>query len=223
MTLSTVHRVKGMEWEMVAVFGVNAGILPHRLAEDVEEERRVLHVALTRCRRQVVLLCDASRPSPMLPELTSAARVPRVGRPAAAGGSGVATAGGMGAGRGVGGDGAAAGAAGAGKVRRAGRGAGGAAGRDGDRERAAVATADPVLEQALRTWRGERSRRDGVPAYIVMHDATLSAIAIVRPSSLRTLRRIDGIGPAKLELYGEEILAVLAGVDDGPRAAPATP
>jgi superfamily II DNA helicase RecQ len=78
-----------------------------------------------------------------------------------------------------------------------------------------------VVEQALRTWRSERSRRDGVPAYIVMKDATLVAIAATRPSSLVALRRIDGIGPAKLDLYGDDILAVLAGVDDAPRPAPA--
>ena len=73
VTLSTVHRVKGMEWDDVVVFGVNAGILPHHLAEDEEEERRVLHVALTRCRRQVVVLADASRPSPFLAELDGTA------------------------------------------------------------------------------------------------------------------------------------------------------
>ena len=44
VTLSTIHRVKGREWDRVAVFGVADGIVPHRLAEDVEEERRVLHV-----------------------------------------------------------------------------------------------------------------------------------------------------------------------------------
>ena len=48
---------------------------------------------------------------------------------------------------------------------------------------------------------------------------TLSAIAAARPSSLVALRRIDGIGPAKLELYGEEILAVLSDVADGPQPA----
>ena len=55
VTLSTVHRVKGREWDRVAVFGVNDGLVPHRLAQDEEEERRVLHVAITRGREQVVL------------------------------------------------------------------------------------------------------------------------------------------------------------------------
>ena len=70
VTLSTVHRVKGREWSRVAVFGVNAGLLPHRLAQDDEEERRVFHVAITRGREQVVLLVDEERPSPFLDELT---------------------------------------------------------------------------------------------------------------------------------------------------------
>jgi DNA helicase-2/ATP-dependent DNA helicase PcrA len=235
VTLSTVHRVKGMEWQKVAVFGVNAGIFPHRLAEDVEEERRVLHVALTRCQSQVVVLSDQSRPSPMLAELTGAAPHPSAvrvavgstgsgdGLGAGAGGGGVGGVGaGAGGGVGGGGGGGASGGPSGGPL-----GEGGALGhtrrRGGPgRERPAVAGADPVVEQALRTWRSERSRRDGVPAFIVMHDATLVAIAAARPSSLAALRRIDGIGPAKLELYGDDILAVLAGVDDGPRPAPAT-
>jgi DNA helicase-2/ATP-dependent DNA helicase PcrA len=204
VTLSTVHRVKGLEWPKVAVFGVNAGILPHRLAEDLEEERRVLHVAITRCQSQVVVLTDQSRPSPMLAELVGAAPHPVVKRL----GAGVAGADGSGSDDGSGG------AVGALRSARR-RGASG-------RERPVVVGADPVVEQALRTWRSERSRRDGVPAFIVMHDATLAAIAAARPSSLVALRRIDGIGPAKLDQYGEDILAVLAGVDDGPRPAPVT-
>jgi superfamily II DNA helicase RecQ len=79
---------------------------------------------------------------------------------------------------------------------------------------------DPILEQALRAWRSERSRKDDVPAFIVLHDATLLAIAANRPSSLVMLRRVDGIGPAKLELYGDEILAVLAGLEAGRKAQP---
>ncbi|HVM01285.1 MAG TPA: ATP-dependent helicase, partial [Acidimicrobiales bacterium] len=69
VTLSTVHRVKGREWDRVVVFGVTAGLVPHRLALDEEEERRVLHVAVTRGRHRVHVLADASRPSPFLDEL----------------------------------------------------------------------------------------------------------------------------------------------------------
>jgi DNA helicase-2/ATP-dependent DNA helicase PcrA len=73
VTLSTVHRVKGREWDRVALFGATAGILPHRLADDVEEERRVLHVAVTRGRREVVVLGDRDRTSPLLAELAGTA------------------------------------------------------------------------------------------------------------------------------------------------------
>jgi ATP-dependent DNA helicase RecQ len=63
--------------------------------------------------------------------------------------------------------------------------------------------------QALRAWRLERSRADGVPPYVVFHDRTLAEIAGRRPRSRAQLLSIDGIGPAKLERYADEVLAVL--------------
>jgi DNA helicase-2/ATP-dependent DNA helicase PcrA len=69
------------------------------------------------------------------------------------------------------------------------------------------------LFEALRGWRAERARLDGKPAYIVAHDSTLSAIAEARPATLAALRRVPGIGPAKLEQYGQEIVAVVAAAD----------
>ena len=74
VTLSTVHRVKGREWDVVIIVGLRAGLIPHRLCSDVEEERRVLHVALTRARRQLVLVTDPGRPSPFLAELRGSVR-----------------------------------------------------------------------------------------------------------------------------------------------------
>ena len=50
--LSTIHRIKGREWDRVIVFGVNQGLLPHRLGHDLDAERRVLHVGMTRARVQ---------------------------------------------------------------------------------------------------------------------------------------------------------------------------
>ena len=82
--LSTVHRIKGREWDRVVVFGATQGLLPHRLAENVEGERRVCHVALTRARREVVLLADAEAPSRFLAELAGDAvpvPAPAAGRP----------------------------------------------------------------------------------------------------------------------------------------------
>ena len=67
--LSTIHKIKGREWEHVIVYGASEGLLPHRLSEDEEGERRVFHVALTRALRQVVVLADAAGPSPFVAEL----------------------------------------------------------------------------------------------------------------------------------------------------------
>jgi DNA helicase-2/ATP-dependent DNA helicase PcrA len=74
---------------------------------------------------------------------------------------------------------------------------------------ATAAVADEALLDALRRWRRERAAADSVPAYVVAHDTTLAEIADVRPRTLPALRRIRGMGPAKLERYGAEILAVI--------------
>ena len=67
--LSTIHRIKGREWDHVLVFDVSRGLFPHRLANDEEGERRVFHVALTRARTQVVALTNTDAPSIFLAEL----------------------------------------------------------------------------------------------------------------------------------------------------------
>jgi DNA helicase-2/ATP-dependent DNA helicase PcrA len=98
-----------------------------------------------------------------------------------------------------------------------GRSAGGAAGRVRVLPGAPVATAaapDERLLDALRRWRRERATADAVPAYVVFHDTTLAEIAGVRPRSLPALRRVRGMGPLKLERYGEEILAVIDGAGE---------
>ncbi|MFL5929609.1 MAG: ATP-dependent helicase [Gaiellaceae bacterium] len=64
--------------------------------------------------------------------------------------------------------------------------------------------------EKLRAWRLARARSDGVPPYVVFHDSVLRAIADVRPSSLGELAQISGVGPAKLERYGDDLLAALA-------------
>ncbi|HEX4245315.1 MAG TPA: ATP-dependent helicase, partial [Acidimicrobiales bacterium] len=67
--LSTVHRIKGREWDRVIIFGASTDLFPHRLAEDVEGERRVFHVALTRSKVQTVVLADSASPSFFVDEL----------------------------------------------------------------------------------------------------------------------------------------------------------
>ncbi|MPY62370.1 DNA helicase RecQ [Streptomyces spongiae] len=67
----------------------------------------------------------------------------------------------------------------------------------------------PVFE-ALRAWRAEQAREQGVPAYVIFHDATLREIATARPTSVDQLGGISGVGEKKLATYGEGVLAVLA-------------
>jgi DNA helicase-2/ATP-dependent DNA helicase PcrA len=68
----------------------------------------------------------------------------------------------------------------------------------------------PPAYEPLRAWRRKRSLADGVPAYVVFHNSALEAIAEQLPSTMSELGRVPGVGPAKLERYGEEVLAVLA-------------
>ncbi|TQM45452.1 DNA helicase RecQ [Pseudonocardia cypriaca] len=69
--------------------------------------------------------------------------------------------------------------------------------------------AAPVFER-LRTWRGATAKEQGVPAYVIFHDATLREIASRRPTSLAELGRVSGVGETKLARYGEQVLAALS-------------
>ncbi len=69
---------------------------------------------------------------------------------------------------------------------------------------------DPGLVGALRRWRTEEAARRGVPAYVVLHDATLESVAATRPATLDELSEVSGIGPTKLAAYGNAILKILA-------------
>jgi ATP-dependent DNA helicase RecQ len=72
---------------------------------------------------------------------------------------------------------------------------------------------NPALATALRAWRAEVARQRGLPAYVVLHDATIDGIAAARPATLEQLRRIAGIGDAKLKHYGEALLALVKSTD----------
>ena len=189
--LSTVHRIKGREWSRVVLYGATAGLFPHRLGDDVEGERRVFHVALTRATDEVVVLADAEAPSFFLRELDGTR--PRVPLSGAADGSG---------GAGTGRD----------------RGPGTRERGGGGRARAAAAAGPaagnlPVeateASTPLRTWRTDVARREGMPPYIVLTDRQLEGIVAAAPGTLAELAGCKGIGPAKLERWGDEILAVL--------------
>ena len=73
----------------------------------------------------------------------------------------------------------------------------------------AAPTGGPLFDR-LKAWRRDRAKADGVPAYVVFHDATLAAIAERKPGSRVQLAQVPGIGPAKLDRYADEVLAVLA-------------
>lgn len=235
VTLSTIHRVKGREWDRVVLFGVVEGVVPHRLATDTEEERRVLHVGITRARHRVVVLTDRSRPSPFIAEMSgtaphrptrpastperpsagSASRRPSAGLGdevvVAAEGHELAVLGGY---RGTIVDADARGV----QIRLDNGGT--LTVRYGERveQRGRKAPLAPPVElwgraaaaeEALRSWRSTRARADGVPAYVVLSDAHLRGIALARPSDAEELLACDGIGPTKLDRYGDEILAQL--------------
>lgn len=228
--LSTVHAVKGQEWPHVVVHAATEGLMPHRLAGDTEEERRIFHVAITRGMASVALSCGYP-PSPFVAELfrqpeddpkpqqhrsngTQAARADP--RPATPEGTPVTvgqslTAGGY---RGVVEDLIVDGV----RLRV------GAASIlvpweativvDGKRTRLARPPEDPATvaraEQLLREWRSQRARTEKRPAYTFLHDATLLGIAARLPGSLESLATIKGMGPSKLEQFGDEILAAVA-------------
>jgi ATP-dependent DNA helicase RecQ len=84
--------------------------------------------------------------------------------------------------------------------------------RSGARRRGAPTAssgANPDLLDILRAWRSELAKKTSVPAYVILHDATLDGIATIRPTSLAQLRSIPGIGDKKLERYGAELIALV--------------
>jgi len=63
---------------------------------------------------------------------------------------------------------------------------------------------------ALKEWRLKRSKADEIPAYVVFHNSTLAEIASRRPQTIAELASVPGVGPAKLERYGRDVLEALA-------------
>ncbi len=71
-----------------------------------------------------------------------------------------------------------------------------------------LSTEGEALAARLKEWRAAEAKRLGVPAYVVMHDKTLAAVAMARPKNPRQLLAIDGIGQAKVEKFGAAILGL---------------
>jgi len=189
--LATVHRVKGREWPHVIVYEASKGLIPHRLAGDLEEERRVFHVAITRCSQTVTLICG-DPPTDFKGDLTARFQPSLEPEPKAK--TGLLTP---------------PPAVGASPPLKP-----GVAAQPAKRPTPPPPT-DPMgaaAFEALRAWRLKRSRADDMPAYVVFSNATLVELATRRPTTDPGLRAVSGIGPAKLAAYGKEVKEVLNGV-----------
>ncbi|MDT6985033.1 DNA helicase RecQ [Streptomyces lusitanus] len=111
--------------------------------------------------------------------------------------------------------------------------AGGGSGRGDRKAKAAAAELPEELRpafEALRAWRAEQAKEQGVPAYVIFHDATLREIVTVWPTSVEQLGGIGGVGEKKRATYGEGVVAALAALtrpgdggaaDAGPAGGPA--
>lgn len=202
VTLASLHAAKGLEWDAVFLVGLSEGLMPISFAdtpEAVDEERRLLYVGITRAREHLSLSWSTARtpggranrkPSRFLDGL----------RPDSVVGSGT---------RGR-----------AAVVRRKAvapavcRVCGSMLATGAERKVGRCNNCPPGYEEqtfdALRSWRLEVAQAADVPAFVVFTDATLTAIAEARPAALEELAALPGVGPSKLERYGEDVLRVLA-------------
>ncbi|WP_329104230.1 ATP-dependent DNA helicase UvrD2 [Micromonospora sp. NBC_01699] len=205
VTLASLHSAKGLEWDAVFLVGLSDGTLPTtyaKTAEQVEEERRLLYVGVTRAREWLWLSYASARspggrprrPSRFLPQLD------RSGGERAAAPSGAT--------------------AGRKPDPRRNRviscricGATLLAGVDRKLGRCSDCPSDldDELYARLLDWRARVAHAQKVPAYVVFTDATLTALAERRPGATDGLLAIAGIGPRKLGLYGDAVLALVGG------------
>ncbi|MGV9272790.1 ATP-dependent DNA helicase UvrD2 [Streptomyces griseosporeus] len=232
VTLASLHSAKGLEWDAVFLVGIAEGMMPityARTDEQIEEERRLLYVGVTRARERLFLSWALSRspggrpsrrPSRFLDGLRRGSSAPGAGRGGAGGAGGVE----RGQARAVG----AAEAAAPRRVRRTparcrvcGRTLTDAGEMKLMRCEDCPSDMDEGLYERLRDWRAEQARRSGQPAYCVFTDRTLIAIAEAVPEDERELVRIPGVGARKLNRYGADVLALCAGRDLGADAADA--
>ncbi len=213
VTLASLHAAKGLEWDAVFLVGLTEGMMPITYAktdEQVEEERRLLYVGVTRARLHLTLSWALSR-SPG----GRASRRPSHFLKGLRPGSGT-----LGA-TGSGGYGSASFERGGGAGRRKPRGpvlcrvCGATLTEAGAmklmRCEDCPSDMDEALYERLRDWRSDQARELGQPAYCVFTDKTLMAIAERVPSTGGELSSISGVGARKLDRFGDEVLAICAG------------
>ncbi|MFD6229585.1 ATP-dependent DNA helicase UvrD2 [Streptomyces sp. NPDC060232] len=210
VTLASLHAAKGLEWDAVFLVGLTDGMLPITYAktdDQVEEERRLLYVGVTRARLHLTLSWALSRtpggrasrrPSRFLNGLRpgSAASGSRPGSaderaPRARGRRGPV------------------------RCRVCGRTLTEAGELKLMRCEDCPSDMDEGLYERLRDWRAGQSKEQGLPAYCVFTDKTLMAIAEAAPTEAGELAMISGVGGRKLDRYGADVLAICAGQEPG--------
>ncbi len=204
VTLASIHSAKGLEWASVYVVGCSDGLIPLQHAdtpESVEEERRLLYVAITRAERDLTLSWARSR-QPGGRESRQVSRFLTALAPSPADQSSVR--------RGVSSEQRTRKRRGPASCRACGKALVTAGERTIGRCRSCPATFDENFFERLRTWRIEQANSRGVPAYVVFTDATLIAIAEQLPVDIGALGSIPGVGPMKLEAYGDAVLSLVA-------------
>jgi DNA helicase-2/ATP-dependent DNA helicase PcrA len=203
VTLATLHAAKGLEWQCVFIAGAHEGTLPIAYAQSprqIEEERRLFYVGITRAKDRLMVSWSASRSPGGRPQ-----RGPtRFLDPIGVGRSGPAAATGSGRKQKRGGKTIP-------RCRVCGRGLLDPAARKLGRCEDCPSTMDEDLYARLLAWRTERAAEQKVPAYVVFTDATLTAIAETRPADELELLRIAGIGKVKVDRYGEDVVRICRG------------
>ncbi|MER8222943.1 ATP-dependent DNA helicase UvrD2 [Streptomyces sp. NPDC094143] len=217
VTLASLHSAKGLEWDVVFLVGVAEGMMPITYAktdEQIEEERRLLYVGVTRARERLHLSWALSRSPGGRPSRRPSRFLDGL-RPGSTATAGRAAAGG------------------AGGIERGIPGTRGSAPRRVQRIPARCRVCGRTLTDAgemklmrcddcpsdmnealyerLREWRADQARKSGQPAFCVFTDRTLMAIAETAPDDEHQLARIPGVGMRKLTRYGADVLAICAG------------
>ena len=188
--LLTFHRAKGLEFSTVFVTGLERGLVPIAHADtpaEKAEERRLLYVGLTRAGRALHL--SRARTRTVGARVANRAPSPWLAVIQASWTGSLPS--------------APADPRPALRATRAQLAGAAAAG-------ATLSPADTALFERLKEWRGRLARASAVPAYVIFSDATLKAVAAARPTSRDALLAISGIGPVKIERFGDDVLGIVA-------------